>query len=139
LSISIDVRHSPFIFWIKDLSAPDSTWILPIIMTISMMASTALTPAPNDPAQKMQRMLTAYVMPVIFMLLFFVKAPSGLVLYWMFVNFKGVGQQLIINKMTAEPPGTGTVPGTDKTDQKTDKLSSDDKNRAQTGDLANVR
>src|SRR5205823_6529978 len=44
LTISLDVRHSPFIFWIHDLAAPDKTYVLPIIMTISMMASTALMP-----------------------------------------------------------------------------------------------
>jgi len=136
LSISIDVRHSPFIFWIKDLAGADKTWILPIIMTVSMMGSTALTPTPSDPAQKMQKMMTSYLMPVIFLLLFFSKAPSGLVLYWMFGNIISIGQQLIINKMTAEAPPP--QPPENENRSKTDKPTSD-KNREKTGDLANVR
>lgn len=103
LSLSHEVRHMPFIFWIKDLSAFDPTYILPIIMTVSMMASTALTPTPNDPNQKMQKYMTSYIMPIVFLVFFFAKAPSGLVLYWMFSNIIGVVQQLLINKMTTEP------------------------------------
>ncbi|MEW6730307.1 MAG: membrane protein insertase YidC [Acidobacteriota bacterium] len=133
LTISIDVRHSPFIFWIKDLAGPDPTYILPIIMTVSMMAYTALTPTPNDPSQKMQKIMTSYLMPILLLFLFFLKAPSGLVLYWMFGNIVSIGQQLIINKMTVEPasPATADKAESDKTPR--------DKNRTQTGDLANVR
>ncbi len=133
LSISIDVRHSAFIFWIKDLAAPDKTWILPIIMTLSMMASTFMTPTPNDPAQKMQKYLTSFVMPVIFLIFFFANAPSGLVLYWMFGNIIGIAQQLIINKMTqeAEPP--------DAPETKPAGKSNGKKERNKTGDLANAR
>jgi YidC/Oxa1 family membrane protein insertase len=138
LSISIDVRHSPFIFWVKDLAAADPTMILPIVMTISMVASSWLTPTPNDPAQRMQKIMTSFVMPIVFLLLFFKNAPSGLVLYWMFGNIIGVGQQLLINKMTSEPPAPDTPTDPKKTkDDK--KLSDKDKNRTQTGDLANVR
>jgi YidC/Oxa1 family membrane protein insertase len=105
LSISVDVRHQPFIAWVKDLAAPDHTWILPILMTISMMAATALTPTPttDDPGQKMQRVMMAYIMPVVFLVMFFASAPSGLVLYWMFNSLIGVLFQLLINKLTAEP------------------------------------
>lgn len=138
LTISLDMRHAPFMLWVKDLSGPDNTWILPILMTISMMGATALTPTPTDPAQKMQKYMTAYIMPIIFLLLFFAKAPSGLVLYWMFGNIVGLIQQLVINKLTTEPgepnapaTGTDTKPDT-KGKKKTDKSTT-------TGDLANVR
>lgn len=133
LSISIDVRHSPFIFWIKDLAAADKTWILPILMTVSMMASTFMTPTPNDPAQRMQKYLTSFVMPVVFLIFFFANAPSGLVLYWMFGNIIGIAQQLIINKMTEEPEPP------DAPETKPASKSNSKKERNKAGDLANAR
>ncbi|MBI4853288.1 MAG: membrane protein insertase YidC [Acidobacteria bacterium] len=106
LSMSVNVRHSPFIFWVKDLSVADPTYILPIIMTVASMAATAIMPTPatnDDPAQKMQKVMMTYVMPIIFFVAFFKSAPSGLVLYWMFNSVFGVALQLIINKFVAEP------------------------------------
>lgn len=106
LSMSINVRHSPFIFWVKDLAVADPTYILPIIMTVASMAATAIMPTPatnDDPAQKMQKVMMTYVMPIIFFMFFFKSAPSGLVLYWMFNSVFGVALQLIINKFIAEP------------------------------------
>lgn len=105
LSLSLDVRQSPFILWVRDLSVADHTYILPIIMTVSMMGATALTPTPtsDDPAQKMQKIMMTYIMPIILFALFFSKAPSGLVLYWTFSNVLGFSMQLIINKMTVDP------------------------------------
>ena len=38
LTISLDVRHAPWILWIKDLSTPDPYKILPIVMCITMIA-----------------------------------------------------------------------------------------------------
>ena len=105
LGMSLDVRHSPWIGWIHDLSRPDPYKILPIIMCVTMIASTQLTPQPAsaDPAMKMQRIMMTWLMPVMLTWFFFLSAPSGLVLYWMVSNMVGVGIQLVINKQTAEP------------------------------------
>jgi YidC/Oxa1 family membrane protein insertase len=105
LTISLDMRHAPWIFWVKDLSKADPLHILPIIMCVTMIASTALMPQPpvTDPAMKFQRMLMTWLMPVMLTWFFFLSAPSGLVLYWMISNVVGVAIQLVINKMTAEP------------------------------------
>ncbi|KAF0249463.1 MAG: preprotein translocase subunit YidC, partial [bacterium] len=106
LSMSVNVRHSPFVFWVKDLSVADPTYVLPIIMTIASIAATAVMPTPtasDDPAQKMQKVMMTYIMPIIFFVFFFSTAPSGLVLYWMFNSVFGVALQLIINKFIAEP------------------------------------
>lgn len=105
LGMSLDVRHSPWIFWLQDLSRPDPYKILPIIMCVTMIASTQLTPQPAsaDPAMKMQRVMMTWLMPIMLTWFFFLSAPSGLVLYWMVSNIVGVGLQLIINKQTAEP------------------------------------
>ena len=107
LGMSLDVRHAPWIGWIHDLSRPDPYKILPIIMCVTMIASTQLTPQPAsaDPAMKMQRIMMTWLMPVMLTWFFFLSAPSGLVLYWMVSNMVGVGIQLVINKQTAEPTG----------------------------------
>ena len=109
LTISLEVRQAPWVLWINDLSTPDPYWLLPIIMCVTMIAQTKLTPQPAtaDPSMKMQRVMMTYIMPLMLTWFFFLSAPSGLVLYWMVSNVVGVLIQLIINKMTAEPPTDG--------------------------------
>ncbi len=105
LTVSLDVRQAPFVGWIDDLSSPDRWHVLPILMCVSMIASTLLTPAPsNDPSQRVQRFMMAYLMPILLTYLFFWRAPSGLVLYWMFSNLVGIGQQLLINRALGALP-----------------------------------
>lgn len=105
LSMSLDVRHAPWFGWIHDLSQPDPYKILPIVMCVTMIASTQLTPQPAtaDPSMKMQRIMMTWLMPILLTWFFFLGAPSGLVLYWMVSNLVGVVMQLVINKQTAEP------------------------------------
>ncbi|MCI0420547.1 MAG: membrane protein insertase YidC [Acidobacteria bacterium] len=99
LSVSIELRHAPFILWIKDLSAADHTYILPILMTVTMVIMQKMTPTPTaDPVQA--KIMLA--MPVFFgfMLAF---TSSGLVLYWLTSNVAGILQQYFMNKYG---PGT---------------------------------
>jgi YidC/Oxa1 family membrane protein insertase len=105
LGMSLDVRHEHWLGWIHDLSKPDPLKILPIVMCISMIASTKFTPQPAsaDPAMKMQRVMMTWLMPIMLTYFFFLSAPSGLVLYWMVSNIVGVAIQLLINKRNAEP------------------------------------
>jgi len=104
LGSSLDVRHAPWVLWIKDLSTPDPFKILPIVMCVTMIASTKLTPQPAsaDPSMKMQRIMMTWLMPIMLTWLFFFSAPSGLVLYWMVSNMVGVLIQLWINRKTAD-------------------------------------
>ena len=94
---AVELRNTPWIGWIHDLSSPDPYYILPIIMGVSMIVQTKLNPAPPDPVQAKVMM----IMPIVFsfMFLFF---PSGLVLYWTMQNLLGIGQQWYINKHIAE-------------------------------------
>jgi YidC/Oxa1 family membrane protein insertase len=106
LSRTIELRHAPFVFWIKDLSAIDSSYVLVILMILSMYAQQAMTPSTLDPAQKKIFMF----MPVIWG--FFLKdMPSGLVLYWLFSNVLTIVQQLVMNRIVKEddsgPPPRG--------------------------------
>lgn len=102
LTVSIEVRHAPFFGWLTDLSAKDPLHILPIVMCVTMIAQTALTPSPAtaDPTQKRIQ----YLMPPILTFFFFWSAPAGLVLYWMMGNLVGVVQQFVINRLTPTPP-----------------------------------
>ena len=112
LGMSLDVRHEPWILWISDLSRPDRIGILPIVMCVTMIASTMITPQPAsaDPSMKMQRIMMTWLMPIMLTWFFFFSAPSGLVLYWMVSNVVGVAMQYVINKRTTEPtPETGVL------------------------------
>jgi YidC/Oxa1 family membrane protein insertase len=105
LTVSLDVRQAPFVAWIDDLSSPDRWHVLPILMCASMIVSTLVTPAPStDPSQRIQRFMMAYLMPILLTYLFFWRAPSGLVLYWMFSNLVGIAQQLLINRSLGPQP-----------------------------------
>jgi len=106
LTIAIEVRHAHFFGWITDLSSPDAYYILPIVMCVTMIAQTALTPTTGDPMQK--RM--GYIMPLLFTVLFFKAAPAGLVLYWMVGNLVGIAQQFVINKMSPPVAPATSVP-----------------------------
>jgi YidC/Oxa1 family membrane protein insertase len=107
LMLSIEMRHQPFILWIKDLSAPDpltpvnlfgllpfdpptflAVGILPILMGITMHLQFKLNPAPMDPMQKQ----IFSIMPWI---LVFIMAPfaAGLQLYWTVSNTLTILQQ----------------------------------------------
>ncbi|MFY9608799.1 MAG: YidC/Oxa1 family insertase periplasmic-domain containing protein [Blastocatellia bacterium] len=113
LSSSLDVRHAPWMLWIHDLSRPDPYKLLPIIMCVTMIASTKLTPQPPsaDPSMKMQRIMMIWLMPIMLTYFFFFSAPSGLVLYWMVSNIVGVAIQLLINRWTTEPTNETALAG----------------------------
>lgn len=90
---SIELRHAPWLLWIKDLSAMDPWFILPIFMGVTMVVQQRLNPEPSDPMQaKMMK-----IMPIIFavFMLFF---PAGLVLYWTVNNLFSMAHQHFVNK-----------------------------------------
>lgn len=107
LNIAIEIRHAPFIGWIKDLSAPDpltiSTWahiyvpslldigVWPLIYGATMFIQQKLNPAP---ANKDQARMMA-MMPLIFMIMF-AHFAVGLVIYWTLSNILSVIQQKYI-------------------------------------------
>jgi len=93
LLYAIELRHSPFFWWIKDLSEKDPYYITPLIMGATMFLQQKMTPTPGDPTQA-KIMLW---MPVVFTFMF-LNFPSGLVIYWLFNNILSIGQQYYINK-----------------------------------------
>jgi len=90
---AVELRNTPWIGWIKDLSSPDPYYILPVIMGASMFIQTKMNPAPPDPIQAKVML----ILPLVFSVMFFFF-PSGLVLYWTMQNILGICQQWYINK-----------------------------------------
>ncbi len=122
--VTIELRHAPWVGWIRDLSAPDpssilnlfgllpfappdpssifvfiSLGILPILLGISMWLQQKLNPAPTDPAQAM---IFAW-MPWVFMFMLGSFA-SGLVLYWISNNTITFIQQYLIMRSHGHKP-----------------------------------
>lgn len=104
---SIDLRHAPFAFWIKDLSSPDKLFtitlgsfsfefhLLPIIMGITFLVQQIITP---QTSQDVSMKILNYLMPAMFVFILW-GVPSGLHLYWITVNILGIIQQVITMKL----------------------------------------
>ncbi|HEX7873903.1 MAG TPA: membrane protein insertase YidC [Sphingobium sp.] len=107
LMLTIEMRHQPFVLWIKDLSSPDPLHILnlfgllpftppaflgigllAVLLGITMFLQFRLNPAPMDDTQKQ----VFAIMPWMMM---FVMAPfaAGLLIYWITSNLLTVAQQ----------------------------------------------
>jgi YidC/Oxa1 family membrane protein insertase len=93
LSVSINVRHEPWMLWITDLSKKDPYYVLPILMGVTQLIQTRMQPAGGDDMQK--KMM--YILPFV-MVIMFASFPSGLNLYWTFSNVLQIGQQYIVNE-----------------------------------------
>jgi YidC/Oxa1 family membrane protein insertase len=94
LLASVELRQAPFYGWIKDLSAVDPYYILPVLMMGSMILQTKMSPTPPDPVQAKVMM----IMPFAFGVMFFFF-PAGLVLYWVVNNVLSIAQQWQITRM----------------------------------------
>jgi YidC/Oxa1 family membrane protein insertase len=94
LLAAIELRHAPFMLWIRDLSALDPYYVLPILMTITMIVQTKLNPVPPDPVQAKVMQFMPYVFSI-----FFFFFPAGLVLYWLVNNILSIAQQWQIQRM----------------------------------------
>jgi YidC/Oxa1 family membrane protein insertase len=92
---AVELRYAPWIGWIKDLSAPDPWFILPVVYAITAFLQVKLSPTPiTDPVQAK----VMQIMPVAFSVLF-LFFPAGLVLYWLVNNTLQIGQQWHVNRM----------------------------------------
>jgi YidC/Oxa1 family membrane protein insertase len=107
LMVSVEMRHQPFILWIKDLSAPDPLTpvnlfgllnftppgflhigVLAILLGVTQWLSFKLNPQQMDPTQQQVFALMPWVM-------MFILSPfaAGLLLYWVTNNILTVLQQ----------------------------------------------
>jgi YidC/Oxa1 family membrane protein insertase len=106
LRTSIDLRQADFIWWITDLSLPDTIVTFPVaILGIKHISGLALLMGVTlffqqkltitDPRQK----ALVYMMPIMFTLMFS-NFPAGLNLYYFMFNLLGIIQQIYINKFS---------------------------------------
>lgn len=107
LMLTVEMRHQPFVLWLKDLSAPDpltplnlfgllpftppgflAIGVLPILVGVTMWLMQRLNPTPMDEVQKQ-------VMGIMPWFLMFIMAPfaAGLQLYWVVSNLLSIAQQ----------------------------------------------
>jgi YidC/Oxa1 family membrane protein insertase len=102
LSVSVELQGSPFLcfghlfgfdLWICDLAAHDPTYVLPVLMGITMFVQQRLTPTMGDPRQAKMMMF----MPIVFTFMF-LNLPSGLVLYWTVSNVLQIVQQKLMDR-----------------------------------------
>jgi YidC/Oxa1 family membrane protein insertase len=110
LILAIEMRHQPFVLWIKDLSAPDplhvlnlfgllpftppsflAIGVLALLLGVTMWFQFRLNPVQMDPMQ--QQMFA--IMPWVMM---FVMAPfaAGLLIYWITSNCLTMAQQMYL-------------------------------------------
>jgi len=110
LLLATEMRHQPFVLWIRDLAAPDpltplnlfgllaftppqfiAIGVIPILLGISMYFQFKLNPAPMDEAQKQ-------VFAIMPWMLMFVMAPFavGLQIYWITSNTLTILQQRLL-------------------------------------------
>ena len=97
---TVELRHSPFVFWIDDLSAMDPFFVLPLLNAAGMYYSQKLTPTPAN-ADPMQAQMMKYF-PLIFACIF-AFFPSGLVLYWLINMLVTLVQQWWYYRKIAKP------------------------------------
>jgi YidC/Oxa1 family membrane protein insertase len=105
LSVAVEMQNAPFVcfgrlfgmhLWICDLAAQDPTYVLPILMGVSMFVQQKMTPTMGDPRQAKMMLL----MPVVFTFMF-LNLPSGLVLYWTLSNVFQIAQQRYMERGVA--------------------------------------
>ena len=94
LLAAIELRHAPFMLWIRDLSALDPYFVLPVLMAATMVLQTRMNPVPPDPVQAQVMKYMPYVFSI-----FFFFFPAGLVLYWLVNNVLSIAQQWQIQRM----------------------------------------
>ena len=108
-SESVELWRSPFIWWMTDLSGPDTIMIipdlifvknfhvniLPLVMVATQLLQQMTTTMSADPQQKTMM----YIMPIV-MIFFFWNMPSGVTLYWSVQNLITVLWQYISKKVS---------------------------------------
>ena len=94
LQNAVELRQAHW-YWLSDLSQPDPTHILAILVIVTMFLTQYITPSPGmDPAQ---RRMMAFMTPMIFGFMLW-HYPSGLALYWFTGNVIMLTMQIFINR-----------------------------------------
>ena len=101
LNRSVELRHAPFVFWIRDLAQPDSFLghvnILPLIAVVVMFVQQRMMPKSPDPQQQQTQKIMGYMMPAM-LGFFFYSLASGFALYFCASMFFGIVEQKFIRR-----------------------------------------
>jgi YidC/Oxa1 family membrane protein insertase len=93
---TIELRHAPWFGWIRDLSAKDPYYILPLLMGGSMYFASKMTPmTTTDPQQEAMMKIMPIGMAAMFMV---IPYPSGLAVYILTSSLVGIVQQVYLNR-----------------------------------------
>jgi YidC/Oxa1 family membrane protein insertase len=109
LSVSVELQGATFLcfgrvpswvpglggtdLWICDLANHDPTYLLPVLMGVTMFIQQKMTPVAGDPRQAKMML----IMPFVFTFMFF-NLPAGLVLYWTVSNVLQILQQWYMDR-----------------------------------------
>jgi YidC/Oxa1 family membrane protein insertase len=93
LQNAVELRQSHW-FWLTDLSQPDPTHVLPILIILTMFLTQFITPSPQ--MDRSQQLMMAFMMPVFFGFILW-HYPAGLALYWGTSNIMYLAMQFGIN------------------------------------------
>ncbi len=95
LVYSVELRQSPWLGWIHDLSAPDPLYNLPVVYGVVMFVQQRISPQPTTDKMQ-QRIMMA--MPLGIAVLYAVL-PSGVALYYVANSILTIVQQWRINSI----------------------------------------
>ena len=82
--------------WMESISAPDPTYILPVLSALTTFIASKQT-MPATGAGGAQNKMMMYFMPL-FIGYISLTFPAGLVLYWVVMNIMQIGQQYMMDK-----------------------------------------
>lgn len=99
LSYSVELYRAGFFGYIRDLSAPDQYYILPLVMGVVMFIQMRMAPAGTDPQQQK---IMAIMMPIMFTG-FQIFLPAGLAVYVLTNYLLGIVHQMVINRLEKGP------------------------------------
>jgi YidC/Oxa1 family membrane protein insertase len=102
LGNSVELYRSPFVWWIRDLTAADPYFVLPILTGVLMFLQQLTQPTTPDPQQKMMMYLT----PVMYTA-FSIFLPAGLTIYILTNTVLTFVQQWLLNR--SEPTAAATT------------------------------
>ena len=104
LQSAVELRHEGLIWWVDDLSMPDTVWmiplfdgvplnVLPLLMAVTMVLQMKVAPKSGD---QMQQRIFMF-MPLIFLFICY-NFASALALYWTTQNIFSIGQTYYMSR-----------------------------------------
>ena len=93
LSVSAELFHAPFAY-LKDLTAPDPYYVLPVLMVLLMIVQTRVSPTAAD---SQQQKIMQWTMPAVLGVMSLIFA-AGLAVYMLTNSILGILHQVYMNR-----------------------------------------